>query len=140
MEDDSWNIGLASLIVKKLKREREKKIESANIGSVYWEMNWPTEVLILNEKCTTHHLYFKSHKVKMRERLETCCWSNLWHWSRLIHFYFFFHSFFSLSLQKQDVQHQYGNAGGKCSWGKWRIPLLLWKEKFNSLAVDDVTH
>lgn len=25
----------------------------------------------MNEKCTTHHLYFKSHKVKMRERLET---------------------------------------------------------------------
>lgn len=101
-------------------------------------MNWPTEVLILNEKCTTHHLYFKSHKVKTRQRLETWCWSNLWHWSRLIHFIFL--SFlFSLSPQKQDVQHQYGNAGGKCSRGKWGIPLLL-KEEFNSLAVDDVTH
>lgn len=33
-------------------------------------------------------------------------------------FYFFVHSFFSLSPQKQDVQHQYGNAGGKCSRGK----------------------
>lgn len=55
-------------------------------------------------------------------------------------FILFFLSFlFSLSPQKQDVQHQYGNSGGKCSRGKWGISLLL-KEEFNSLAVDDVTH
>lgn len=34
------------------------------------------------------------------------------------HSFYIFLFLFSLSPQKQDVQHQYGNAGGKCSRGK----------------------